>query len=97
LHAEQNVILSALQQGSSLVGCTLYCTAKPCCTCIKLIIGAKFKKIVYEGEYPDEFTDAIIDDNPYMSAPRLNEHGLWQINTDFDKKLIPQFKVTTLF
>ena len=55
-HAEQNAIIQAAREGISLKGCTLYCTHQPCTVCIKMIINAGIKEVVYKEGYPDEFS-----------------------------------------
>jgi len=55
LHAEQNAFLQAARHGVSLEGASLYVTTQPCSICAKMIINAGIKKIIIEGNYPDEF------------------------------------------
>jgi len=55
LHAEQNAFLQAARHGVSLEGATIYITIQPCSICAKMIINVGIKKIVMEGDYPDEF------------------------------------------
>ncbi len=55
LHAEQNAFLQAARHGVSLGGSVLYVTVQPCSICAKMIINVGIKKIVIEGDYPDEF------------------------------------------
>ncbi|KYO65401.1 MULTISPECIES: deoxycytidylate deaminase [Thermovenabulum] len=55
LHAEQNAIIQAAALGSSIKGATLYVTTRPCILCAKMLINAGVKRIVFKGEYPDEF------------------------------------------
>lgn len=55
LHAEQNAIIQAASLGSSIKGATLYVTTRPCILCAKMLINAGVKRIVFKGEYPDEF------------------------------------------
>ena len=55
-HAEQNAIIQAAREGISLKGCTLYCTHQPCTVCIKMIINAGIKEVIYKEGYPDEFS-----------------------------------------
>ena len=54
LHAEQNAFLQAAKHGSSLQGSTLYITTQPCSICAKMIVNVGIKKIIIEGDYPDE-------------------------------------------
>lgn len=65
LHAEQNAIIQAAMLGISTKGATLYVTLQPCIICAKMAINAGIEKIVYKGEYPDEF-----------SLEMLNEAGI---------------------
>lgn len=65
LHAEQNAFLQAARHGSSLQDATLYITTQPCSICAKMIINVGIKKIIIEGEYPDE-----------LAVQFLNEAGI---------------------
>ena len=56
VHAEQNAIVQAAKVGSSVEGCTLYCTHQPCVICAKMIINSGIKRVVYKEGYPDEFS-----------------------------------------
>jgi len=56
LHAEQNALLQAAKIGVSCEGATMYVTCQPCNMCAKMIINAGIARVVYEGDYPDEFS-----------------------------------------
>lgn len=56
LHAEQNALLQAAMIGIACEGATIYVTCQPCNMCAKMIINAGIKRVIYEGEYPDEFS-----------------------------------------
>jgi len=62
LHAEQNAIIQSALQGVSIKGGSLYCTHQPCILCAKMLINAGIKKIVYEGEYPDELAKKFFEE-----------------------------------
>jgi dCMP deaminase len=51
LHAEMNAIIQCAVTGISTRGATLYCTASPCLDCLKALIGAQVKAIVYDTPY----------------------------------------------
>ncbi|HBN07287.1 MAG TPA: cytidine deaminase [Cyanobacteria bacterium UBA8530] len=53
LHAEQNAVVQAALHGVDTSGATAYVTIQPCLTCMKILINAGIKKIVYQGDYPD--------------------------------------------
>lgn len=60
IHAEQNAIIQAALHGVSTEGATLYCTNQPCTLCAKMLINAGIKRIVYEGEYPDDLARELL-------------------------------------
>ena len=59
-HAEQNAIVQAARHGTMIDGASVYCTAQPCLTCAKLLVNAGVKRVVYDGDYPDELAVAIL-------------------------------------
>jgi len=59
-HAEQNAIVQAARHGTMIDGATVYCTAQPCLTCAKLLVNSGVKRVVYDGEYPDELAVSIL-------------------------------------
>ena len=73
LHAEQNAIIQAAVFGVSIKNSTLYCTNTPCVVCVKMLINAGVKEIIYFGDYPDELAKKIEKDRStvYRSLQRL--------------------------
>ena len=63
LHAEQNAIIQAAVFGVSIEGSTLYCTNTPCVVCVKMLINAGVKEIIYTGEYPDQLAKEMIEES----------------------------------
>ncbi len=61
LHAEQNAIIQAAVHGSSIKGGTLYCTTLPCIVCIKMLINAGIKRVVYSEGYQDDLAKEMMD------------------------------------
>jgi dCMP deaminase len=51
VHAEMNSICYASKKGISLEGTIMYCTHTPCNNCLKHIIQAGIKKVIYKNEY----------------------------------------------
>jgi len=45
-HAERNAVYNACLTGTSLKGCTLFCTLTPCTDCARAIIQAGIKEII---------------------------------------------------
>lgn len=62
LHAEQNVIIQAAFHGISINGGILFCTTLPCSICLKMLINAGIKEIVYEQGYPDTLTHQLLEE-----------------------------------
>ncbi len=58
LHAEIAALSDAQKLGLSVVGCAVYCTARPCIHCLKSLIGAGICTIKYIQEYPIEYPKA---------------------------------------
>ncbi len=63
LHAEQNAIIQAAVQGVKIEGATLYCTYQPCVICVKMMINAGIKKLVYAGGYPDDLAAEMLKES----------------------------------
>lgn len=55
-HAEANVCNIAAKYGISLNNSTMYVTTQPCVTCMKAMVTSGIERIVYDGDYPDEFS-----------------------------------------
>ncbi|KAF0134182.1 MAG: dCMP deaminase [Candidatus Saganbacteria bacterium] len=63
LHAEQNAIIQAAVHGVEIDGGTLYCNYQPCVICVKMMINAGMKKLVYQGGYPDELAAEMLKES----------------------------------
>lgn len=63
LHAEQNCLLQAAKIGVACQGATMYVTCQPCNNCAKMIVNAGIERVVYEGDYPDDFSLEIFRDS----------------------------------
>lgn len=53
LHAEQNAILYAVKNNTSVEGSTLYVTLSPCLACARIIYSMGIKKVVYLFSYAE--------------------------------------------
>ncbi|EOZ93588.1 dCMP deaminase, putative [Indibacter alkaliphilus LW1] len=51
LHAEQNAILYAVKNNTSVEGSTLYVTLAPCLACARIIFSMGIKKVVFMYSY----------------------------------------------
>jgi len=61
VHAEQNAIAQAAENGISTKGATLYCTTYPCGICMRMIINSGIKQVYYKEFYPDEITKTLAE------------------------------------
>ena len=59
LHAEINAIINAARHASLRDDLILYCTGSPCCECMKAIIQAGVRRVVYAEEYQDDFAKQL--------------------------------------
>ena len=57
IHSEANIVL---QLGDGLQNSTLYCTTKPCINCLKLLMGAQVRRIVWIEDYNDAYSDQLM-------------------------------------
>ncbi|MCX7599432.1 MAG: cytidine/deoxycytidylate deaminase family protein [Armatimonadetes bacterium] len=56
VHAEQNAVIQCAIHGVAITGeVVLYSTTQPCVTCAKILLNAGVCRIVYAGDYPDQF------------------------------------------
>ena len=79
LHAEQNAIIQAALHGASINGADIYSTHLPCSICIKMIINAGIKRVLYAEGYPDGLAMEMIDESGIalvkVKAPDNTERG----------------------
>jgi len=75
LHAEQNALLQAAMIGIPCEGATMYVTCQPCNNCAKMIINAGIKQVIYEGDYPDDFSLELFKESG-LEVFRYTENGL---------------------
>jgi len=79
LHAEQNALLQAAMMGIACEGSTMYVSHQPCNNCAKMIINAGIVRVIYEGEYPDEFSKELFRDS-HMEVFRFFENRLEKVD-----------------
>lgn len=104
LHAEQNAILQAALNGVSTRGSTVYVTCQPCNHCAKMIINAGIKRVVFEGDYPDDFARQLFEEagidlgryvagqvEPVLLAPEPAQ-SIAVVNNSTEKEEIDRWK-----
>lgn len=73
-HAETNAIANAARAGVSTMNSIAYITHTPCWSCIKHLIAAGVKRIIYADEYP----------NAALTHPPNLNHILAQVGVAMD-------------
>lgn len=89
VHAEMAALLSALQQGRSIVGAHMYVTAYPCHGCAKHLLRLKVD-VTYLEPYPKSLTEAMYGVDATQFAPfkgvAPRRFMKWFVSTE-DRKL----------
>ncbi|HPR17432.1 MAG TPA: cytidine/deoxycytidylate deaminase family protein [Candidatus Cloacimonadota bacterium] len=60
VHAEQNAVIQAAINGSSIKGGALYCTNQPCVICSKILINAEINTIYIAEPYEDDLAQEML-------------------------------------
>jgi len=63
VHAEQNAIAQAANQGIRIQNSTLYCTHSPCIICAKLIVNSGIKRVCAYQVYSDQSFLALFNES----------------------------------
>lgn len=63
VHAEQNAIIEASVNGTSIKDGTIYINTYPCSICARMLINAEIKRIVYSSDYQDELAKTLLDES----------------------------------
>ncbi len=53
IHAEQNAILYAVKNKTSVEGATLYVTLSPCLSCARIIYSMGISRVIYLNSYAE--------------------------------------------
>lgn len=59
IHAEQNIVATI---GGCLTDATVYCTTRPCVSCLKSLVAAGTIRIVWEQNYEDRLSHQLMDE-----------------------------------
>ena len=51
IHAEVNAIAKAARQGIAVSGASMYITSFPCLICMRAIVAAGIKKVIYMNDF----------------------------------------------
>ena len=75
IHAEQNAIIQAATSGISIEGGVLYSTHHPCSLCIKMILNAGIRQILFLEGYPDDLAKTLAAEG-HLKIIQLNVQGV---------------------
>lgn len=87
IHAEANCIIQAAIHGTSIKGdTTLYSTTFPCMSCLKLLINAGVKKVVYREGYNMEnrVKEELLKESNLIVQELMIKQHLPRTKTTFD-------------
>lgn len=73
IHAELNCLLFAAKYGISTKDCILYVSYEPCDNCLKHIIQAGIKEVVYLYPYKKKYCHSIYRDNNLVNIRQFVE------------------------
>ena len=81
VHAEQNALIDALNNKVDVKNSTLYVTKQPCIICAKMLINSGIKKIIYLKEYPDKYSESLLNEagieiNKFDGEVDYEENGI---------------------
>ena len=62
VHAEQNAIIQAAVNGTSIKHAIIFCTHQPCSICAKMIINAEIKAVYIGNIYSDKLAEKMFRD-----------------------------------
>lgn len=80
VHAETNAVSNAARAGVSTMEATAYITHTPCWNCIKNLIAAGIKRIVYGEEYPNAAKTHPPNISEILEATKVTFEKLYTIN-----------------
>jgi|PlaIllAssembly_1097288.scaffolds.fasta_scaffold29684_3 dCMP deaminase len=68
VHAEQNAIVQAAYHGISTKDSTMYVSLHPCVQCVKILINAGVKEVVFESDnYNDDLSKEMLKESGVVS------------------------------
>ena len=65
--------------GTPCEGATIYVTCQPCNNCAKMLINTGITRVIYEGDYPDEFSKELLRDSQ-MDVKRFRDGMLEEVD-----------------
>lgn len=63
LHAEQNAVIQAAYNGTSVKDAKMFCTTQPCSICTKILINAGIIEVIYIEAYEDKLAAQLVKES----------------------------------
>jgi dCMP deaminase len=76
VHAEQNVIISCVNNGIKVKNATIYISCMPCSMCMRLLLSLNINCIIYRTSYPDKFSAHLLFDSGFQRELQ-NKYFKW--------------------
>ena len=77
VHAETNAIATAARRGIKIDGATMYVTSFPCLICMRAIVAAGIKKIVYMNDFYQPHHLKLFSENE-IDIQQIPETEVWE-------------------
>ena len=77
IHAEVNAIAKAARQGIKIDGATMFTTSFPCLICIRAIIAAGIKKVIYMNDFYQPHHLKLFSENE-IDIQQIPETEVWE-------------------
>ncbi|MCD4795717.1 MAG: dCMP deaminase family protein [Candidatus Cloacimonetes bacterium] len=62
IHAEQNAVIQAAINGTTIRNASIYCTHQPCVICSKILINSEISTIYIAEPYPDKLAQEMLEE-----------------------------------
>lgn len=89
VHAEMSALMQAARTGVSVEGCTLYTTAFPCHMCMRLIIAAGIRRVVYVDPYPKSLAVEMYADSISLDPMHTGKKLVAELFTGASWRIYP--------
>ncbi len=61
IHAEMNIVIQCAIYGVSIKEAQIYCTARPCISCFKVLANCGISEVIYKDPYSSPRMDHLLD------------------------------------
>ena len=76
VHAEVNAIATAARRGTAVSGASMYITSFPCLICMRAIVAAGIKKVIYMNDFYQPHHEGLFRENG-IEIEKIPEEKVW--------------------